>query len=292
MNIHLCFLQVRNAMAVQMSNTDQPSQLQAGWQETRSHLRVAASLASRDLLARYARSALGPLWLIATPLAMLGVYWAVFSLALGVTWPGQAGGQPVGFVLPFMAGLAVYLYFSEVVTSSLGLYVAKRNLVLKSPLPLWVIWLANFLRASVVAAPNLVLLVLIAIMAGTLSIKGMLGSIPVIFLVVALLAPLSLLLTLIGPFADDLTNVTPVVLRIMFYAAPITFPLSLIPEFARPYFWLNPLTSLVELLRATIVFSETPSLSAYIAMAILAACLCFMATWCYRRIYRVVRDVV
>src|SRR5262245_56424882 len=231
----------------------------ADWPNLVTEFRIARSLASHDLFARYARTALGPLWLIAAPLAMIGIYWTVFGMALGVYWPVREGNPQVGYILPFTAGLTIYLYLTELVTSSLALYVAKRNLVLKSPVPLWVLWLANYLRASLVAAVYLGLLVLMAAGLNILTITGFFTSLPVILLVIAMFAPVSLILALIGPFAGDLTNAVPIVLRVAFYTAPITFPLSVIPESARPYLWLNPLTSLVELLRDTLIFGEAPA---------------------------------
>jgi lipopolysaccharide transport system permease protein len=198
----------------------------------------------------------------------------------------------VGFIVPFTAGLTVYLYFSDLLISSLGLYVSKRNLVLKSPLPLWLLWLANLLRASAIAGINLLLFIILALFYGVLTASGLVAGIVVALVVVAALAPVSLLLSLIGPFAGDLSNALPVILRVMFYTAPITYPLSLIPIALRPYVWLNPLTSFTELLRETMVFGQSPSIVPLVIVVLASCALALSAIWCYRRVAPAIHDVV
>jgi lipopolysaccharide transport system permease protein len=105
-------------------------------------------------------------------------------------------------------------------------------------------------------------------------------------------APVSVILALIGPFAGDLTNALPIALRVAFYTAPITFPLSVIPESVRPYLWLNPLTSLVELLRDTLIFGGSPASIPFAIMWALVLVLTAIAVWSYRRAAAAVHDVV
>lgn len=223
---------------------------------------------------------------------MIGIYWVVFALALNVSWPASEGRPAMGFILPFTTGLTIYLYLVELVTSSLELFVARRNLVLKSPLPLWVLWLSNYFRATVVSFVTLVLLILISVGAGVLTAKGLLLAVPVIMLMLLLFAPLSMILALVGPFAGDLNNAIPVLMRVLFYTAPITFPMTIIPTFARPYFWVNPLTSLVELLRDTLLFGQAPATLPFLSLALAALSLGVSAAWLYNRVAGAIHDVI
>lgn len=256
------------------------------------NVRIAWSLCLKSLEGRYARSAIGPLWLVLTPLSMLLLYWGVFSLVLGVKWSPKPNGEPLNYVVPFMAGLAIYLYLAEVITKSLNIFVSRRNYVRKSPLPLWVLWLSAFMAATITGAVNLALLVALLAVHGMLTITGFIAALPVIVVIVTLFGALSLFLALIGPFAGDVANTVGVIMRVLFYTAPVSFPLTLVPASVAPYLWLNPLTPLIELLRSTLVFGQFPPALPFLATASVALGLALLALWLNQRVAHAVRDVV
>lgn len=253
---------------------------------------IAWSLCLKSFETRYARSALGLLWLVLTPIATLALYWSVFGLVLGVKWPAQPGGDEAGYIVPFMAGLAIFLFFGEMVSRSLAVFVSRRNYVRKSPVPLWVLWLADFMGAGIIGAINLALLIALALIYGRLTLNGFVWTLPVILFIVVFFAGISLILSLIGPFWGDVANSVPVVLRFMFYTAPITFPLSQVPEKVQHILWLNPLTALVEMLRGSVVFDTAPSPFLLVALAAIALTAITLAAWLYSRVADAVRDVV
>lgn len=255
-------------------------------------LGIAWTLALKTLDNRYARSALGLFWLLLTPLATMLVYWGVFGLALRIEWPHPPAGPKLGYIVPFMAGLVIYAYFAEMVSTSLNVFISRRNYVRKSPLPLWVLWLAGFFVSSIIAGVNLAILLCLALFQGLLTPSGMVSALPVILLVVLLFGAVSLLLALIGPFAGDISKGLPVVLRILFYAAPITYPLSIIPERFQPFLWLNPLTPLVQMLRETLVLGNALPWRSFTIMFVIGLMLIALAQWLYRRVAEAVRDVV
>ncbi len=256
------------------------------------HLRIALTLAMHDVRRRYAPSALGPLWLALTPLAMLAVYATVFGMVLKVSWPDRPDGVAVGYVLPFFAGYAAFLFFADMVSSSLGLFVAKRNYVRKSPFPLWVIWLANLIRAAIQGGAYLALLLAIAVGYGTLTFPGLALALLAVVGIVLACAAISLLLSAIGPFLGDLGEGVGVAMRVLFYAAPVTYPLGLVPESIRPLLWANPLTHMIEPLRSAVVYGEIAApihFAFFLAAAALLAAGCW---WFFGRVARAVPDVV
>ena len=253
---------------------------------------IAWSLCLKTLVGRYARSYLGMFWLVLTPLAMLGLYWGVFGFVLGVSWPAEPGRVAAGYIVPFMAGLAVFSYFSEAASGALRVFVSRRNYVRKSPLPLWVLWLSNFMGATIVGGVNLALLTALTLAHGILTLEGLAWAVPVTILIVAMFGGLSMILALIGPFVGDVANMLAVILRFLFYTAPITYPLSLVPEAARSILWINPLTTLVEMLRQTLVFGTPPSPTGLTTVGVAALALAALAAWLYGRVADAVRDVV
>lgn len=259
----------------------------------RDRLRLAWDLARRDLGAKYKRSLIGPMWLLLTPLGLLGIYWLIFGVIFGVEWkiPHQPG-ETIGFLLPFFTGLVVYLTLSDLVNSSSTLFASKRTYVVKSPFPIWVLWFANILRASVHAGVMVALLLSVALIQHRLSWNGFLWLIPSLLTCAVFLCGLSLSLASLGPFIGDISEAMRLLLRILFYATPITYPLSMVPEPWRAWMWFNPLTAMVEILRAPLVFGSSPPRFLLIGFSIGAVMLVALASWIYLRVKSVISDVV
>lgn len=258
------------------------------------NVRLAWDLARRDLNAKHRRSIAGSLWIVLTPLCLLGIYWLVFGRIFGVSWqvPMQHGSLDVGFVLPFFIGLSVYLTVSDVVNSSTVLFASKRTFVVKSPFPIWVLWLANLMRAGVHALILAMLVLAVALIQGRLSGTGVLIAVPVVLLVGLFIGSLSLLLAALGPFIGDVSEAMRLLLRVLFYATPITYPLLLVPEPYRAWMWLNPLTCLVEFLRDPLVFGQAPPMEALAAFALATLLLAALSAWVFHRVKGIVSDVV
>ncbi len=257
------------------------------------YLALAWDLGKRDLEAKYKRSLIGPFWLLLTPLVLLGIYWLVFGQILGIKWQSPLGQEDgIGFLLPFFAGLVIYLTLSDVVNSSSVLFSVKRTYVVKSPFPIWVLWVANLLRSAVHALVMLGLLIFLAFAQQRLTITGIVWLIPVFFSCVLFMCAASLLLAALGPFIGDISEAMRLVLRVLFYATPITYPLTLVPEPWRDWMWLNPLTSMVEIVRAPLVFGAMPPLSPLLGLSLFSIVSLLLAVWIFFRVRGVISDVV
>ncbi len=257
------------------------------------HFRLAWDLAKRDLAAKYKRSLIGPLWLLLTPLALMGIYWIVFGQIFGVQW--QVPHRPeegIGFLLPFFAGLVIYLALSDIVNSSSVLFSAKRTYVVKSPFPIWVLWVANLMRSGVHAGVMLVLLVVLAAVQQRLTVPGMLWLVPALLSCILFMCATSLLLAALGPFIGDISEAMRLALRVLFYATPITYPLTHVPEPWRAWMWLNPLTGMVEMLRAPLVFGLMPNSPLLWAFPAASMLLLLLSAWIFHRVKGVISDVV
>lgn len=260
----------------------------------RENLRLAWDLARRDLSAKYRRSALGGLWLILTPLCLLGIYSLVFGRIFGIEWKVHQVGDPVslGFALPFFVGLSVYLALSDIVNSSSTLFASKRTYVVKSPFPLWVLWFANLLRAAVHAGVALLLVLALAVFQHRLTPLGLYWTVIGLIVCGLFVSSLSLMLVALGPFIGDISEAIRLLLRVLFYATPITYPLALVPQPYRDWMWFNPLTCMVELLREPIVFGNMPPLHLLGSFFGASLLLFVVARWIFRRVKGVISDVV
>jgi lipopolysaccharide transport system permease protein len=106
----------------------------------------------------------------------------------------------------------------------------------------------------------------------------------------ALLAPLFFMLLVLfttgvalgtsalNVFYRDVNPVVQISLQLWLYLTPVAYPLAAVPEQYRAFFLLNPLTGIVEGLRAVVVFGREPdwpvvAISTALTMIILAAAL-------------------
>lgn len=255
-------------------------------------LRIASDLAARDLRSRYAGSAMGIVWFLVTPLLMMGIYATVFGIVLKLSWRNPVTGASAGFFVPFVAGMAVYLLAADLVISSLSLFAAKRSYVKKSPFPIWVLWLANLMRAGAHALVNLLILLGAAVLSGVLTPSGLLWLVPAIAVIAAFSAATSLFLAVLGPFLSDLSEAARVAMRLLFYAAPVTYPLAIVPERLRWLSWSDPLTWLIEPLRNAVAFGIGPAPGGFLVLIAATAALGAVSYWLFRRLKGAIIDVV
>jgi lipopolysaccharide transport system permease protein len=253
---------------------------------------LAIDIAVRDLEAKYKRSFAGLLWLVLTPLAMLGLYWMVFGVILNVSWQDPSTSEKVGFVLPFFIGLVFYLFFADVVISSANLFVSKRNYVIKSSFPLWVLWLANLIRAGTHALINLGLLSMLAINDNRFYWDGVLWAFAIVASGLLFVGASSLLISCIGPFIGDISEAAGLGLRVLFYTAPVTYPLEIVPANYRFVLWFNPLTHIIEPARRAIVYGKPPDLTLMMLFMAISFLLFFLSLWVFKRTKGVIPDVV
>lgn len=233
--------------------------------------------ARRDVLGRYRGSLLGVTWSFLTPLLMLGVYSFVFVGVFRASWPGSPKGGGLEFALQVFAGLLVFNLFAEVASKAPNLIVEQPNLVKKVIFPIellsWVTVLSGLFHLLISVATLLVVLVLVR------------GAVPVTALALpfVLLPFLPFLLGLgwffssIGVFVRDVGPVMSMLVSLTMFMSPIFYSVtSLDPEWQ---FWmnLNPLTLIIEQVRAVLLQGQWPAwgvLGLYALVACLFAAVC------------------
>lgn len=87
---------------------------------------VLLALAGNDCKARFAGSALGAFWALAGPALTVGIYWFVYTVALG---GGAIEGAP--YALWLMAGAAAWFFFADGLTGAAACFWDYRFLVRK-----------------------------------------------------------------------------------------------------------------------------------------------------------------
>ncbi|MBX3357825.1 MAG: ABC transporter permease [Phycisphaeraceae bacterium] len=227
----------------------------------------------RDIEVRHKGTNLGIAWTIINPLLTLGVYTIVFTQIFPSKWEKLGAASTTwDFVLYFFCGWVVYGVFAETVTRAPAMVLDRPNLVRKVVFPLEVLAPSGLLASLFFGAIGLVILLVGAgLAAGVLS--------PMILLFPVVLVPLCMLtlgvtwgVAALGVFIRDTKQVVPVVMQLLFFATPIFYPASSLErpglEIFHAVILANPLTTIVEASRSTLLRGEQPD---WLALGVVTA---------------------
>ncbi|MFK7976630.1 MAG: ABC transporter permease [Halioglobus sp.] len=242
--------------------------------------RLIASMTRREISARYRGSLFGLAWSFLNPVLLLLVYTFVFSVVFNARWGGSRFGedQIVSAAIMIFTGMVVHGFFSDCFVRSPLLVTSHANFVKRVVFPLEVLpWVA------LGAAAFHTIVSLFVLFAGQLIITGF---IPLTALLIPFaLLPLALLImgctwlfSAAGVYFRDLSQLSGFISTILLFLSPVFYPLSAIPDQYHVFFYVNPLTHIIEVCRGLLIYSEVPSASGmllYCAVSVLVAYLGF-----------------
>lgn len=233
------------------------------------HVSLVLQLARREVHARYRQSWLGMVWVVLTPLLMLGVYTLVFRHVMRVRWHGVDEGN-LAFALRIYAGLAVFGFFAECVNRAPNLVLEQPHLVKKVVFPLEIMPWVNAASASVGLAVSALLLVGLALLSGH-GLPVTVLALPLVWLpLLPLVLGLGWFLAGVGTYVRDVGQVLGMVVAALMFLSPIFFPVEALPEAVRPWLLLNPLAWVMTGTRDVLLAGRWPDWQALALL--LAAC--------------------
>jgi lipopolysaccharide transport system permease protein len=210
------------------------------------------NLTRREIKGRFSQSLFGAGWAIAQPVATMAVFTLVFARL------GKMPSDGAPYPLFAYAALAPWFFFSNSVNSGTMSLITYRNIVTKTYFPREIVPLAQVFSRLVdfAAAASLYALLMLYYRAGI----GAWSALTPVFLVLLLLFTLGVTFatSALNVFYRDVNPVVQIGLQLWLYVTPIAYPLSAVPERYQWLFLLNPLTGVVEGLRAVLVFGREP----------------------------------
>jgi lipopolysaccharide transport system permease protein len=251
-----------------------------------AYFELLMNLTRREVKGRYSQSLFGAGWAIAQPLAMMAVFTLVFA-RLGQM---PSGGAP--YPLFAFAALVPWFFFSNSVNSGTMSLVTYRNIVTKTYFPREIVPIAQVgsRLVDLAAASGLLALLLIYY---NVRIDAWSAMVPV-FVVLLILFTLgtTLATSAINVFYRDVSPVVQIGLQLWLYVTPVAYPLSAVPQEYRTWFLLNPLTGVVEGLRAVLVFGREPEWDVVFVSASLIAAIFLGAVLLFKRTDKYFADVI
>jgi ABC-type polysaccharide/polyol phosphate export permease len=235
------------------------------------HRFLLRQLAWRAFMARHAGSYLGWLWTPVSTALQLALYILVFSVILEIK-AGNLGidlarRPAVGFGIFLVTALVPYLALNDAVTRAAGVFRSHVNLVQRVRFPAEVLVMGNISGALMHH------LVALLVVLGLCGFKGHLGVDTLPWLGCSIVVwglwiiGLSLVASLLGALIPDFSEALGLGFLVLFYGAPIIYPLSFVKnETLHLIIQANPLTPLVGVVRAGLIGTSPPSLTALLLL--------------------------
>jgi ABC-type polysaccharide/polyol phosphate export permease len=219
---------------------------------------------------KYKQSALGPIWLVVQPAAMLGAMVIVFT---GVTTV-QTEGIP--YVLFALGGLSVWSCFQQAVSTASAVMQHNAYIVKRTACPRIALVVGNVVAAS----PSLGVVVG-ATFVGALVVQGLPTQVLLLPFVVAWLilftCSISLIFATVAARFRDAVALVPLLIQVGVFASPVGYPISQTHGAIHTLVLINPLSGLIEAMRWSLLGAK-PSIAA-IAIAAPFTVVAALSAW-------------
>lgn len=241
-----------------------------------AHRELVLVMARREISIRYRQTIVGLLWVLLQPLITTAIFTTVFVFFIRI--PNQGSSYP----LFAFAGIAVWQYFTRIVSEGGNSLISSSALITKVSFPRLVVPLVAPIAAGVDCLIAIVMLALLTAAFGA-HLSWTVIFAPLVILAVGVFGySIVLWLAPLNAIYRDVGIVVPFVLQIAMYLSPIVYPASLVPEKVRWLYELNPVAVMVDSMRWVVLGTNAPS-AAGIGVFLVTTVLLF---WGGTRIFR------
>jgi lipopolysaccharide transport system permease protein len=274
---------VAETVLIEPSRGWQPLRLRQLW----GFRELGYFLVWRDLKLRYKQTLLGASWAVIQPFVTTVVFTVVFGKWLGV---GSSFGGP--YALFAFAAMLAWAFFSQGLSKGSNSVTTAAAVITRVYFPRLLLPVGSVFSFTIDLLIGIGLFYIVVAFYGYAPGLTLL-ALPLFFLLLVV-TTLGVTFALGAANAQyrDVQYVTPFLIQIWFFATPIVYPLSSVPEEIRTVYAVNPMVSVVEGFRWSLLGGSFPS-GVEFAISTIAATVIFLAgAFYFRRMERTVVDVV
>lgn len=239
-----------------------------GFSSALDSLELVSMLGWQDILQRYRRSTLGPFWITASMLVMIGTIGVVF---------GAIFNAPLQDFLPFLAvGMIVWAFISSVINECCLAFISAEGLIKQLPIPLITYVLRVLWRNIIIMGHNAMIVPLVFIFVGKSIGVGSLLFIIGAAIVMINIVGVGMILAVVCTRYRDMPQIISSIMQIAFYLTPVMWMPDSIAGVKRIYLLdLNIFNYLLDIMRGPIIGSfpqpyvwVVSSLSAFVSLTV------------------------
>lgn len=243
-------------------------------------------LAKRDILVRYKQTAIGVLWAILRPLISM----VVFTIVFGKIAKLPSSGTP--YPLLVFVGMLPWQFFANSISEGSNSLIASSNMISKVYFPRLIMPISTLIVSMLDLAISFLVLVPLLIYFNcqlTLRIIALPG-----FIILALLTSIgpSVWLSALTVKYRDFRFVTPFIVQLGMYASPVGFSSEIVPEKYQLIYSLNPMVTVIEGFRWSILGTNNLELSGVIGSLVIALTTLAFGTFYFRKTEKTFADVI
>jgi lipopolysaccharide transport system permease protein len=248
-------------------------------------------LARRDLLANYQQTVLGPFWILLQPVLTMLVYWVIFGRIMRVS----TGGVPP--LLFYLSGVIGWNFFSDCLNGTMYTFMTNSAVFNKVYFPRLAVPLSAILAHSVRLAVQLGLFLLVYLVFYMRSAVAAPSPewfyLPGVFLLMGLFGlGTGLVISVLTAKYRDLEYALQFILRLWMFVSPVFYPASLVSGPLKTWYWLNPMTPLLETFRAICFGREPVELSYFILCVVVILLMAAIGVTLFKRYEGQINDII
>jgi ABC-2 type transport system permease protein len=248
----------------------QPLQVSEELRDLLAHGALLWELIHRDLTIRYKRSVLGFFWTMLHPLLLMLIFTVVFSTVFS--------GRAPHYETYFLSAYVAWNFFAQTVINAMASVAWNGPLMKRVRVPPTIFTLSNTLSGLVNLGLSLIVLFPIMLITGA-PLYATLLFLPVSVLILGIFTfGVSLALTAITIYFGDVREMVQAAMPALMYLTPVIYPIAIVPERFRWLIQMNPIVSIVTIVRDPIYYGSLPS-SLTFAIATLVAFASLLAGW-------------
>lgn len=244
------------------------------------------TLAMRDIKLRYRQTALGVIWVVLQPLIAAGIFAFVFGRV------GKFPSDGIPYFLFSFAGLLGWNIFNNTLTKSSTSLIGNAQLVSKIYFPRLILPLSTVFSTLIDFAVSFVMMVALMCYYHVTPHAGIL-LLPVwLILILALATGFGLIAGALAVPYRDVQYVLPVLTQFIMYASPVAYAVSAVPQHLRMFYFLNPLSGLLEGMRWSLLGRGHVTWQSTVYASVFAIVLFVAGVFTFRRMERRLADVI
>lgn len=208
-------------------------------------------LAKTDFIQRYYGSFFGVFWAFINPLCQLVIYYYIFTYFFNNTIPN--------FALYVLNALLIWMFFSESTKKGLMVLKTKRYLyenISINKLDIFIATVSSTLFALVI---NFIIYFISSLFFDIEYGLPLLVFPYIILLISVMVYSLSLILSVMNVFFEDIHHFWDVALLVMFWSVPMFYDQNILIEKFRILIYLNPISGLCINVREILLHNQWPS---------------------------------
>jgi len=239
----------------------------------------------RDLKVRYKQTAIGVFWVILQPFLTTAIFTLIFSHF------ARLETLQIPYPLFALSGVLVWLFVNFSITMATNSIVSNVSLVTKVYFPRIIIPTASVLAGLLDLALGFLALFLIMFYFGVMPTWKTLLVLLFIAEAIILTIAVGTFLSILNVRFRDVKFALPFFLQIWMFASPIFYPLDVFPEKWKLLFYLNPLSGILEGLRAAL-FNQGFNLTAIAISIFLTVFALVASTLFFKRMENKIADLI